>query len=94
MPIRPGTHRIKQLTLKHNDSHASMYNYRWQKVRDLWLIDNPLCVHCLDNGIIMSANEVDHIVPHKGDLTLFWDHTNYQSLCKSCHSVKTRGENK
>lgn len=28
---------------------------------------------------------VDHITPHKGDSTLFWDSGNWQSLCKSCH---------
>lgn len=31
------------------------------------------------------ATIVDHIVPHKGDLVLFHDPENLQSLCKPCH---------
>lgn len=32
---------------------------------------------------------MDHIVPHKGDMTLFWDRNNWQSLCSACHKRKT-----
>jgi 5-methylcytosine-specific restriction protein A len=38
------------------------------------------------------ATEVDHIIPHKGDMKLFWDSDNWQGLCKSCHSKKTAKE--
>ena len=38
------------------------------------------------------AREVDHIEPHKGDDTLFWDQDNWQPLCKPCHSRKTATE--
>lgn len=27
----------------------------------------------------------DHIVPHRGDLALFWDENNLQSVCKEWH---------
>jgi 5-methylcytosine-specific restriction endonuclease McrA len=27
----------------------------------------------------------DHIIPHRGDEALFWDRTNLQCLCKTCH---------
>jgi 5-methylcytosine-specific restriction protein A len=40
----------------------------------------------------VAANEVDHIKPHKGDMALFWDSSNWQSLCKPCHSAKTATE--
>jgi len=29
---------------------------------------------------------VDHIIPHKGDESLFWDPGNRQSLCTNCHN--------
>lgn len=38
------------------------------------------------------AEVVDHIVPHKGDLSLFWSRSNWQSLCKRCHDIKTAME--
>ena len=34
----------------------------------------------------------DHIVPHRGDMRLFWDESNWQPLCKRHHDVKTRNE--
>jgi 5-methylcytosine-specific restriction protein A len=35
---------------------------------------------------------VDHIVPHKGDMRLFWDPRNHQGLCERCHNSKTARE--
>ena len=35
---------------------------------------------------------VDHIRPHRGDPILFWDESNWQSLCKACHDKKTWNE--
>lgn len=69
------------------------YDYRWRKARVRHLKQNPLCVHCLEKGLIVPANEVDHVIPHKGDKKLFWDKDNWQSLCKPCHSRKTLNEN-
>jgi 5-methylcytosine-specific restriction protein A len=34
------------------------------------------------------GNVVDHIKPHKGDQRLFWDKSNLQTLCKTCHDSK------
>ena len=36
---------------------------------------------------IEVATVVDHIMPHKGDNTLFWDRDNWQSLCKRFHNI-------
>lgn len=63
-----------------------LYGYRWQQAREGWLRKNPLCVRCQQAGINKPANVVDHIQPHRGDMTLFWDRTNWQSLCTNCHS--------
>jgi len=32
------------------------------------------------------ASVVDHRVPHRGDMRLFWDKSNWQSLCGPHHS--------
>ena len=68
------------------------YNYKWRKLRGGYLLDHPLCVLCKSEGIITSANIVDHVVPHKGDQKLFWNKRNWQSLCKRHHDIKTATE--
>lgn len=65
------------------------YDRRWRKAREWFLRRNPLCVECLRNGILTPATVVDHVIPHRGDPTLFWDQTNWQALCKPCHDRKT-----
>jgi len=57
---------------------------RYQRMRRIFMIKHPYCIRC---GL--PGTDLDHIVPHKGDATLFWDQKNWQALCKSCHSKKT-----
>jgi 5-methylcytosine-specific restriction protein A len=65
------------------------YGSRWRTARSRFLKVNPLCVRCKEMGKLTKANVVDHIKPHRGDKILFWDESNWQSLCKSCHDTKT-----
>ena len=53
---------------------------------------DPLCVVCLQHGRVEPTTDVDHVIPHGGDADLFWDPTNLQGLCHSCHSSKTQAE--
>lgn len=70
------------------------YNYKWQKARLQHLADYPLCSFCCDLGLTVAATVVDHKTPHRGDMKLFWDKSNWVSLCANCHSsVKQRIEN-
>lgn len=72
---------------------ARGYGGKWQKARETFLRNNPLCVHCTADGIITAATVVDHIIPHRGDKSLFWDRSNWQGLCTRCHNIKTaKGE--
>ena len=69
------------------------YGYRWQQASKGFLRSHPLCVYCERLGKVTAATLVDHIIPHRGDMTLFWDRGNWQPLCKACHdSVKSREE--
>ena len=68
------------------------YGRAWQKVRQRYLEDHPFCVECMKEGRYVKATDVDHIVPHRGDKKLFWDESNWQALCHSHHSIKTRNE--
>lgn len=67
-------------------SSERLYGWRWQKARDSYLKENPLCVECMKRGITREAKVVDHIVPHRGNWDLFWDRDNWQSLCESDHN--------
>ncbi|WP_353892917.1 HNH endonuclease signature motif containing protein [Proteinivorax hydrogeniformans] len=68
---------------------ARGYDSRWRKVRARFLKANPLCVKCNEDGILVNATVVDHIVPHRGNRQLLWDEGNWQALCKRCHDRKT-----
>ncbi len=69
------------------------YGSRWQRARLAWLHVNPLCAECHRQGRVEAGVVVDHIMPHRGDETLFWNRDNWQTLCESCHNAKTaRGE--
>lgn len=68
------------------------YNRAWQKARRTYLSMNPFCVECMKEGQVTPSTVVDHIEAHKGNRALFWDEKNWQALCASCHSRKTRRE--
>lgn len=53
------------------------------------MVKHPFCVECQREGSLEMATVVDHIVPHKGDMDLFWDSNNWQGLCKRHHDKKT-----
>ena len=58
---------------------------RWQRLRRMMLAQSPLCAHCGTK----AANVLDHIVPVRFDPLGFWDTTNLQGLCTSCHNRKS-----
>lgn len=66
--------------------HRKLYSYRWQQYRLRFLAANPLCIMCQKEGRITAATVVDHIKPHKGNHTLFWDPKNHQPLCTAHHN--------
>lgn len=70
-------------------AHQRGYNKDWRTERAMFLRVHRHCVHHLEMGAYVSATVVDHIVPHKGDMQLFWDRNNWQALCASCHNSKT-----
>jgi len=57
----------------------------WKRLRYNQLEIMPLCAYCIDQGLTTEARIVDHIKPHKGDISIFYDQANLQSLCKKCH---------
>jgi len=64
----------------------------WKKQRQIQLSQNPLCASCLLNGKVVSAEHIDHVFPHRQDGLKFKKNL-FQSLCASCHTLKTQEEN-
>lgn len=100
----PGCPELVEAGQKYCERHKSMhpeevrsaasrgYNSRWRKARKAFLQSHPLCEECLKHGRYVKATDVDHIKAHRGDPKLFWDQSNWQALCHSCHSKKTARE--
>ena len=63
-----------------------LYNSKqWKALRLRHLQSSPLCVMCNAIGKTVGATVVDHVKPHKGVESLFFNPLNLQSLCKTCH---------
>ena len=63
----------------------------WRDLRRSYLESHPLCCECLKQGKYVTATIVDHIVPiRQGGKRL--DANNLQSLCLSCHTLKSNKE--
>lgn len=70
---------------------------RWQTQRAVVTDEQPICNACHAT----SSSLADHVIPaeiyiatHGGDLEAFFDPSNLQGLCVSCHRKKTSREQK
>lgn len=86
-----GTHPDSWRTNKLTSGQRG-YTYRWQKESKAFLAEHPLCCYCEREGRVTVATIVDHKIPHRGDQTLFWDHSNWQSMCAPHHSSDKQRE--
>lgn len=95
--VRDGTGRCdkhkraeaKAFDQRRGSSSARGYGYKWQQARDDFLREHPLCKKHEEKGQLVPSSVVDHVIPHKGDMSLFWSRSNWQALCKTCHDIKT-----
>ncbi len=97
MPNRPRrprlwlTGKVKPLLQRRPHAAARGYGYRWQKASRAWLKKegNRICLRCYAAHRLTPAKVVDHILPHRGDMVIFWNPNNWQPMCKPCHDWKT-----
>lgn len=70
---------------------------RWQRLR-LAILARDLyrCSRC---GVALYGQPpalhspvVNHRIPHRGDLALFWDEANLEAVCKGCHDRDIQAE--
>lgn len=73
---------------KRRTPYSHLYDRKWRTASKAFLLDNHFCAICSEHGITTPADCVDHIVPHRGDLDLFWDLSNWQPCCLPCNTAK------
>lgn len=90
----PIDHKKKEENYRKERKHLQAFYHtkEWRVVRQIVLSrDSYLCVMCK----AQIANEVDHINPRCTTSKDEWlNPNNLQSLCKKCHSAKTKKEMK
>lgn len=85
----------KEYDRQRGSASTRLYDRRWQAASKAFLRLHPLCQcpECQEGRIrVTSASVVDHITPHKGDIDLFWNESNWQAMNKNCHDKKTATE--
>jgi 5-methylcytosine-specific restriction enzyme A len=102
VPTKPPVHRpagmrnaveVKRDLDRQRPSAARRgYGPRWRRARAAFLALHPLCAACRAQGRVVAATVVDHRIPHRGDMKLFWDESNWAPACKPCRDSKTARE--
>lgn len=69
-----------------------IHSTRWRKASNKHKAEHPLCVECEKRGKVTPTYLTDHIIPHNGNYDLFWDQSNWQSLCNACHEMKHQAD--
>lgn len=84
-PVRNSPKKVFTPKDKVDTGRGGMYkSATWAEFRVSFLQYNTTCYVCGNPSRI-----VDHIVAHKGDVSLFWQETNYIPLCKKDHDFIT-----
>jgi len=84
---RCSQHKHKQGAVGHKWYHTA----RWQRLREIVLIEQPFCADCLEPKAM--TKEIHHKVKPYSDPVLFWDRENLLGLCRIHHRIRTlRGE--
>ena len=87
--LEPEKEYKREFDKERGTAHKRGYTAEWRVARRAYLAAHPLCVKCQAEGRLEPATVVDHIKPHRGDMRLFWDVTNWQPLGKRHHDQKT-----
>lgn len=61
------------------------YGSKWDKYAKQYKLENPLCVNCLERGIVKPSEEVHHVIPVNEAPELMFEASNLKALCIPCH---------
>ncbi|MGY3527708.1 HNH endonuclease [Bradyrhizobium sp. USDA 4452] len=97
MPVRPPTfrpngQRSRQQTNAEYDARRGSardrgYDAAFDRASALFKQQHPLCLGCEAIDRVSATDVTDHVVPHKGDRTVFWDRDRWQPACRWHHDV-------
>ncbi len=85
----------QQSDRERGSAHQRGYGARWRKASAAFIRAHPLCQcnECQEGKLRTLPSQVtDHRIPHRGDMRLFWDSSNWQAMNKACHDRKTATE--
>ena len=77
----------KDYDLKRGSAYKRGYDRNWQRLRIMYLNQNPLCS---TPGCNQPATDVHHVIPLRSGGDNSFD--NLKALCHSCHSKETAKE--
>jgi 5-methylcytosine-specific restriction protein A len=99
MPTRPPRAKVQRCANQpasppRASARKRGYDSKWDEARAGFLAKHPFCDCPLHKGKpdAPRSTAVDHIIPHKGDKTLFWTRSNWRAMAKPCHDAKTARE--
>lgn len=75
-----------------NSEIANIYNSKqWKDLRNLYLLEHPICEKCLELGKVSATEEIHHIRKiscgrNEAEMKeIACDYGNLMALCKECH---------
>jgi len=87
MPFKPPHNSTTKLKAVRATACKRGLDRKHRNMRERELQQQPLCVLCLNKGLVVEATEIDHIIPLSkgGDAH---DPDNRQPVCRDCNQEK------
>ena len=86
-------HKSKQNAERMGPDHSSIYDAKWERVRNQARRAEPLCGECRASGIVdQRTQEVDHVFAVRNHPHLRLVLLNLQGCCRAHHAAKTVAE--
>jgi hypothetical protein len=87
---RPAPSRAEQnaaVDAERGSSRERGYTGQWDRASCLFRLHHPICKGCEAVGLVTPTEVTDHVEPHKGDQTKFWNRAMWQPACAWHHDV-------
>jgi 5-methylcytosine-specific restriction protein A len=92
-PTTRSTGREKQARREYDQRRGTPeergYDWQWRQFSKRYRDENPLCVWCLNKGIVEPSTEVHHLEKLRDNEERKYDLENLAALCEACHKEIT-----